>query len=341
MTREFDELVTCLLVQEQHRIPVARLVARVRELAVAGSDGMPPVCVLYNGCHGGFGFSVAFERFSSIVGSGRASRACDADAHTTLKRFARSMLARFPAFDRHMRAFHKYRLGEVMTAVKDLGESARARPDLVRKVAYVERLLETTDRALSGTETEIPSDRVLRFCADSYLDCFDDAQLREILALLRAHIARTDAGEYANADLLDPAALRSCERFQRERERAGGDDEAGDALSFADQLAETGEFCWDRQRFFSKADMQFTAWLLLRSEPAQWIELGDYDLEGQVFDYSPGFFQKHGMREQDALEFVGRMLASGAWCRLSVADVPALSDWRIGAYDGLESVAWD
>ena len=27
--------------------------------------------------------------------------------------------------------------------------------------------------------------------------------------------------------------------------------------------------------------MQFTAWLL-RSEPAQWIELGDYDLEGQV-----------------------------------------------------------
>ena len=135
MTREFDELVTCLLVQEQHRIPVARLVARVRELAVAASDGMPPVCVLYNGCHGGFGFSEAFERFReeehAIVGSGRASRACDADAHTTLKRFARSMLVRFPAFDRHMRAFHKHRLGEVMTAVVEIPVDGRIQCDLL------------------------------------------------------------------------------------------------------------------------------------------------------------------------------------------------------------------
>ena len=333
MTLEFDELVTQLLVQKHG---VARLVKRLRELAVAASDGMPPVCVLYNGCHGGFRFSDEFEQFReehAIIGP---VRTCDADAHNTLKRFARSMLVRFPAFDRHMRAFHKYRLGEVMMAVKDLKDRVRARPEMVRKVAYIERLLATKDRAPTGTDTEIPSDRVLPFCADSYLDRFDDAQLREILALVRAHIARTDTGEYVGADLLDPAVLRSCERFRREQAKV---DETCNTLSFADQLAETGECRWDTQRFFNDADMQFTAWLL-RSEPA-WIELGDYDLEGRVFDYSPGFFQKDGMRDQDALEFVGRMLASGAWCRLSVADVPALSDWRIVDYDGLESVAWD
>ena len=333
MTREFDELATCLLVQKH---AVARLVARLRELAVAASVGMPPVCVLYNGCHGGFSFSEQFREEHAIVGSGRATRTCDADAHNTLKRFARSMLVRFPAFDRHMRAFHKYRLGEVMLAVKDLRDRVRARPEMVRKVAYIERLLATKDRAPTGTDTEIPSDRVLPFCADSYLDRFDDAQLREILALVRAHVARTDAGEYAGADLLEPAVLRSCECFRREQAKV---DDAGNTLSFADQLAETGECRWNTQRFFNEADMQFTAWLL-RSEPA-WIELGDYDLEGRVFDYSPGFFQKDGMRDQDALEFVGRMLASGAYCRLSVADVPALSDWRIGEYDGLESVTWD
>jgi hypothetical protein len=60
-------------------------------------------------------------------------------------------------------------------------------------------------------------------------------------------------------------------------------------------------------RFFHEADMRFTAWLLrsepawlLRSEPA-WLDLGDYDLEGQRFDYSSGFFHQGGMKDLDAL----------------------------------------
>ena len=395
---EFDAVARRLLQMPEGRATAAELVERVRAVAVDASRGLPPVLVLYNDCYGCFGLSDAFLEFTGTRrGSGSesngstdvspyiTSRTFDQDVRATLRRFAAATLARCPELDRVLRAFCKFRLGEVYGAAVELEARVRNRAKLASKAERIERLLTSSAPLLdapdaSEDKTKWPcSLAVLEHCTDAYLERFDAEQLRELLRRAREALARTDGGQELVHDpaLLEPLraayadarieqgvledALRAAALFRRQ-EREKMSKEVADARlaglgrlgahllrmeaeqdvgrAFAD-VALGGRLEWDAQHFFPTPLMSFATWLVhgghAMSEWAADADIDDYELAGRRVDCSRGWANGESLRDQDALELAGRLLASGRYARLAVAEVPALADWTIGEHDGLET----
>ena len=346
---DFDNAARSLALTE--RVPATVLLRRVRDLIDACNNALPPLLIFYNACsRGAFAFSRAYVAWSvdksrndltddSASSGGRVNPR----ARHIMRAFAADFLALHPELDRTLAAFHAFAVGPIMAMVRERRRTIGRRAVFDAKLRRVRELRISSvqsrrcDMELMSMPRDI-EDRLATY-STTYMDRFDPTLLPTLEAMLVQIIARIDDSEYHPAllarvmhslgsgeDFTDFA--RAAEEFlsmKLEQVRmavpqAAGRDEDEDA-SFADMLCDTGRADWTRQLFFDPGEMELAEYLLARASRHGNVKLTMHK------------------QSDDALEFVGCMLASGRRCRLSIdSSVPALGDWRIESCDGLEKV---
>ena len=350
------------------RVEVSVLVKRLRDLSVELSRDLPPRYVFYSAMYGGFGLSDEFRDWfhkDRDSGGEEIGRDHDTDLHQTMKRFARDMLPLCPeSFRKALAAYHDHNAPKALRAAKELEDRISSRETVAAKLEYVRGLISAKDRRgeqrlLEGEEGKKPLFApnivvsMLKYNVTAFFDDFDLPRLEEIESIAQDLLDRTDAREYLTVGVV-PEVLALATAFLTRDGKNGknGDYRKGgirrqkeapyenEHKAFLDAMMATGEPDWHLQSCLIEDEVCFAEYLAneLRTEDdeagAPW-----YDSAAGM-DYSRGWFNAEDLVDVPPLELVGRMLASGRYCRLAIQDVPALSDWRIGQYDGMERVSW-
>ena len=342
----FDEVATRLI--RDDRVKVSDLVRRLHEIAIEVSHGMKTIFVKYCAIHGGFGYSDAYQdwRLQDINDEEQETgRTDDQDVRNTMKRFARDMFSRCPPkLERILMAYHVWDASLVLRIAKERDDRMQKKEDVIRKIKHIQSLIQA--RVFEDTTSLLTKIRIdfmdikkqFMVHRDCYFDNFDRSCLREFERTGKLILETIEEGAY-DPSMLEmvhhPKVLDLAAFFLQKKRDDKSDRKLGDAESFLDYMLATGNIDWKRQYVLHEDDAKFAEFLseMMYQTDAEWDAL-------ERMDYSSGWFEKDDMRDVHPLEMMGRMFASGRYCRLAIAEVPALSNWKIGVYDGLESVTY-
>ena len=339
-------------------IPVTDLVRRLREMAIEASRDMKTIHVKYCAIHGGFGYSDTYKEWWNLQKpklkleknlKTRNYRTDDQDAHETMKRFALDIFKRCPELEKTLIAYHVWDAPLALRIVRERESRVQKKEDVIHRIKYIQTLIETRKMtmldAIEDTNilTKIPNiriDKTFMNCSHCYFDIFDLLCLEEFERTGVLILQTIEDGAYDSSMLKmvrHPKVLELAVRFlQKQRdEESKKNDYCTKNASFVDHMLKTGNIDWKRQFVLHVNDAKFAEFLAMTYP----IDVIGWD-ELESIDYSPGWFENDDMRNVQPLEMMGRMLASGRYCRLAISDVPALADWKIGEYDGLECVTW-
>lgn len=298
----------------QHDVKQKQIFKWIREAFIDHVRDMPKVRVVYNNCHGGFGLSTKFKEYigSEYVDSRSRTKYVDKIQH-----FGRTIMQRY---EQHrlldvLYCYHTQNFGQVFGVLTNIVRNQQYIDNIVRNAEILRAYL--ADPNISHPLATIaPSEFELKYGINDFR--------RYTVQGWQDLLAKYDSGSITNYykneiethDLnlkhLDESVLEDMKKFivriqSRNIER----------MCFIDMLNKYGvdDLCtWSVQRYYNENAIMY----LLSNPP----HIESYD--EKILRY---------VEEQ-----FGLLCASDTYAKLAITEVPALIDWRISEYDGLERV---
>lgn len=300
--------------------------------------------VVYNGAHGGFGYSEIFDDWYSGDNHVNAFNRVFHNGQLIFKDFGRWFLNKHPMLEKIMKIYHAYDIRSIFKDVKSFRQLNKDIEEVKAKINHINSLILAGNTFNSINNKKLPeSDNDIKVALISYSTYwFDDYNIEDlktrVLPIAESWL-ETNKSSTEHLNKMHTYVLSFLKLWKKDTRYSS------DYSSFADKLEQSGSYKWENQMFFDECEMSFVEWLINNHEKdleefGAWEDFNLESSEGTVVDYAGGWFQKKGMKADCPLEYIGRMLASGRYCRLSIAQVPSLADWSISEYDGLENVIW-
>jgi hypothetical protein len=300
---------------EQKLVTQSRIIAAIRQAVIERSAKLPPVEVMYNSIHGGFGLLDAFIEF---VREGCGIKADEEPRKSARVRLLKWMAPfgaecgrKYPAVRRAVRQLAQHDLSKHFGDVATVHKAPKYRKVLESHVACIESM---TDQEFGRGVA--PLDEWYPYGSDPCKSAFTYTK-DSILAAIAQCAERVDKErEQALSNLREHFSDAVIERLVAAQEQylsknAMMDRDMMDFSEAVQSLGEADPGIWRRQRRFHQATMFY-----LCAHP------NDLPVDENI----------------NVDKSLGMLFAASAYCFLSIKQVPALSEWKIHEYDGKETV---
>lgn len=336
----------------KHNVKHSKINNIVRDVILNEGKNLPPVNVLYCGSYGGFEYSTTFMEYAK---NSSHTQSCDLEEYMLyrtkyvdfLKGFGLECFQKYPIIGKMIKTYHIWELGEAMQKIVTLKNTNNFLKDVNRIIDQFQNL----DENDFGTLSELPLAYSNKFTYRTHVDEFKlkkaskNAYLNSAMQCKHKQLENisdildklTDMGFTANIIEAMTASL-DCKfpeekieykkpHYARRNWRKKPENNPDDIYNVCMNIVEAIDYykeehwaIWECQHHYDAQAMRF---LLLH--PDLLADCQSTDIK-EIKDIT------------DMYTRIGLLFASTFYCTLKIQEVPALVNWRVTEYDGLESV---
>lgn len=320
-----------------HHVSQERIQNSITDKLEKLSLHLPKVQVLYNTCYGGYGLHPKFEEFLRTRGAPLADRDDNNEERTAaalvMPDFGRQVAAEHPQIFAAIMHHQRYAMDTVVTngvAVEDLNQQVKQLRQILRKtlLAPNHQFPEISLRNVPESWLYIKSKgfKCLNYNRQDLLD-----EIRIQLDIQSDLIAEkgTQLGIFR---VLPSSCMKEMLNQPNVYDRELSGELSG--KSFADAIASYGPHCrevWEyKQTHVHSTAMRY---LLKKLKAAD-----GKDGQKDIFTNEPLYLTEQ--ETAHCYRTMGLLFAGSGYAQLHIGEAPAFVTWRVGDYNGKESIVW-
>lgn len=338
--------VTVLSLVKDYGIKHNDIINQIHDCLETASSELPPLQILYNNMHGGFGFSPQFKQFIQVT-----KHKYGIDEITDeriqcvqfIKPFGEHCLNMYPYLKDLLYIYTYYNV----KCVIELADSVQFRTNKLNTLLKRNEALHTNlENSKSHGKKHIYADNCYKYLyaknqdinglsKDSYLYLTNVLSEDICEAQNQINLNVTQAHQLISTDMFDDM-VNVLTQLAKDKSRLTS---SRNYIFFLDAIEKYGEqdtMIWNidsQSKYLEKAML----YLLIKKNEAKDLHK---EKDGMVFDFliTKDYIPIDKSVYEKMLTIFSLQCASGTYCSLSIGEVPQLVDWTIGEYDGLESI---
>lgn len=304
----------------------SEMVVALREAVLSVAEKMPKIHVAICGTHGGYGYSKGFEKYLDENGVDRDDVWCTChrkDIVPYIGAYGAVCFALYPEVARMVEMYLESgsNAERVVSGLVKVGRSRRGKQKIhERYKAIVEKGVFGEEECTSFFSVIAPYHDACSYTRESVDVCYE----RAVATYTKDEMEGMDTlaevgctGEEVEAMLEEFATDKRQEAAYGRDDWRGGED--GGYMDFEEAIAKYGLDHW--AIWLSQYELDPTTMRYIKNKGVEVVPQVDPQVDPQVVHMK-----------------MGLMFASSPYCKLVIAEVFQLLDWKIKEYDGLESI---
>ena len=335
----------------EHNIKQTQIFDWVREAFVKHAETLPKISVLYCDTYGGFSYSDEFQMYLGenyiknptliINYRERNERTCYVDY---IKPFGEMILNKYPELKNIIYIYEFYNVKNLINNAKQI---VKLEKDIKRyeiNTTLLQEYLDSPNSKYAKDEWSGKPDSWLMLSLKPQFIYYHKTDLVEMLEEYKSGIPKAALLKEINDkrqsildivkkekmvdNIIEFVVNLEIAKTQKQM-RSSFDREKSSFVKCLDVLGFEDPETWKRQSYYNEDAILYI------------LHKKGFDPHQNMYDYFVNdsyFIRPYDLFDNTIYLKFGLMCASGLYCKIAIAEVPALVDWEIGEYDGLENV---
>jgi hypothetical protein len=333
----------------------------IREALKVHVHGLPPIRVLYNNCYGGYGYSKQFKAFlEEHNGRSTTQKEERIDAVKYISMFATQLLdsGLYKGLREILYIYHYHGFDSIISKVSKVINMEKEKLSVLFNVEIIRSYLNSPNSKYNEVKDEVSPMKlpiwVLKLTPiDTKLANYTKQELEVLLNDYYEGTYMTELDETLSSTIhhlttqLGQDIYNELDSFVENEQLKASDACKNKWLDFdknkykvfTSLLAKNGftdDIVWHYQRFYEKYAIKYLFKCYLDNSDMMSAASSSPDT---VYDF---VFNTQVPLKKDVMDVVeetfGLLCASGSCSKLAITTVPAILEWEVGEYDGLENV---
>ena len=332
----------------------------IREALQIRVDGLPQVRVLYNNCYGGYGYSKQFKAFLEEHNSRSTTRKEERiDVVKYISMFANQLLdsGLYKGLREILYIYHYHGFDSITSKVNKVIQMEKEKLNVLLNVEIVTSYLQKPDSKYNQANAELRSLKLPMWVLnltpiDTKLQNYTKEELEVLLIDYYEGTYMTKIDDTLTSTVhqlttqLGQDIYNEIDSFVELEQKKESDACKNNWLNFdknkykcfTSLLAKNGfadEIVWHYQRFYEKYAIKYLIKCYLANSDKMSLSLSS----NTVYDFLSNTQVPLKKDVMDVVEETFGLLCAGGSCsKLAITTVPAIIEWEVGEYDGLENV---